>query len=260
MPAAGPEGVGVKLIAVAPGNPVHGLPLIHGVYVLFDESRLRPVALLDGAALTAMRTAAVSALATRYLARSDAASLVLFGAGAQARAHLLAMVAVRPIRRVVVVAPDPAAARRLADQARDLGLEGETGRPTAVADADLVCTCTTSTAPVFDGTLLSAGAHVNAIGAYTPDTREVDDALVARAQVVVEQREVALAEAGDLILAYASGAASARDIRADLGELCRGRRVRRDDGDVTLFKAVGMARSDLIVAAAAVAATHRQPE
>jgi ornithine cyclodeaminase len=258
MPAAGPEGVGVKLVAVAPGNPARGWPLIHGVYILFDATGLRPVALFEGAALTARRTAAVSALATRYMARTDAASLVLFGAGAQARAHLHAMVAVRPIRRVVVVDPDVAAAQRLVDHARSLGLDSAPGDRAAVADAAVVCTCTTSATPVFDGTLLAAGAHDNAIGAYTPQTREVDDALVARARLVVEQRDVALAEAGDLILPFASGAATSDDIRADLGELCRGRRVRDGAMDVTLFKAVGMARSDLIVAAAALAALDRQ--
>lgn len=252
MPAVGPEGVGVKLVTVTPGNPGRGLPLIHAVYVLFDPATQAPVALLDGAALTALRTGAVSGLATRHLARPDARRLVVFGAGVQARAHLEAMRAVRPVERVVVVSRTTDRAEVLVAEARASGLAAELGEPGAVARADLVCTCTTSPTPVLDGNRLSAGAHVNAVGAFTPETRELDDETVRRARVVVEDRAVALAEAGDLLIPMRAGLIGEDHIRADLVELCRGARVREGPEDVTVFKSVGMAVEDLVVAAAAL--------
>lgn len=252
MPAVGPQGAGVKLVTVQPGNPDRGLPLVQGVYVLFAPGTLEPVATIDGAALTALRTAAVSGLATRHLAREDAGRLVVFGAGTQAGAHLAAMAAVRPIDEVVVVSRTEARAEALAERADAMGLRASVGSPDAVAEADIVCTCTTSPTPVFDGSLLADGAHVNAVGAYTPRTREVDEETVRRAAVVVETREAALAEAGDLLIPIEEGAISKDHIRADLAQVVAGARVRSGDADVTLFKSVGVALEDLVVARAAV--------
>ena len=251
MPAVGEREAGVKLVTVAPGNPERGLPLIHALYVLLDGATLAPIALFEGAALTALRTAAVSGLATRYLAREDAARLVIFGAGVQATAHLEAMTAVRPVERVVVVSRTEGAADRLAGRARDAGLEASTGEPAAVADSDIVCTCTTSATPLFDGSRLSAGAHVNAIGAYRPEDREVDDGTVRRARIVVETREAAMAEAGDILIPMKAGVIDETAIVADLAEVVGGRLVRRSPEEVTLFKSVGVAFEDLVVAAAA---------
>jgi ornithine cyclodeaminase len=253
MPAHGPAGVGVKLVTVAPGNPTRGLPLIHGLYVLFAADTMAPAALIDGAALTALRTAAVSGLAARYLARSDATRLVVFGAGTQARAHVAALRAVRPLARVTIVSRTAAAAAALVGDLRADGVDASVGTPAAVRTADLVCTCTTSTTPVVDGDLLPDGVHVTAVGAYKPDARELDATTMRRGRVVVERRDAALAEAGDLLLAIAEGAMTRDDIVADLAEVVAGVAVRRSDADVTVFKSVGLALEDLAVAAAAVA-------
>lgn len=251
MPAFGAPGVGVKLVTITPSNPGRGLPLIHAVYVLFDGTSQAPVALIEGAALTALRTASVSALATRHLARPDAAHLVIVGAGVQGQAHLESMVAVRPIERVRIASRTRGDAEALADRARSMGLEADAAGPDAVAEADLICTCTTSTTPVFDGSLVPAGAHVNAVGAYTPEMRELDEDLLSRARIVVETREAALAEAGDLLIPIRAGRLREEDIVADLTEVVRGAEVRRGPEDVTVFKSVGLALEDLAVARAA---------
>jgi ornithine cyclodeaminase/alanine dehydrogenase-like protein (mu-crystallin family) len=253
MPAVSNEHAGVKLVTVAPRNPGRGLPLIHALYVLLDGATLAPVALVDGAALTALRTAAVSALATRHLARPDASRLVVFGAGVQAAAHLEAMAAVRPVVHAAVVSRSPERAERLADRARDMGMEAEVSGPESVREADLICTCTTASEPLFEGSLVPEGAHINAIGAYRPDAREVDDETVRRARIVVETREAALAEGGDLLIPIGSGVITEAAIVADLAELVGGAAVRRGPDDVTLFKSVGVAFEDLVVAAAAAA-------
>lgn len=252
MPAAGAQGAGVKVVTVTPSNPGRGRSLIQGLYVLFAPQTQEPEAAIDGAALTAIRTAAVSGLATRHLARPDAARLVVFGAGTQARSHLDAMRAVRPVERVTVVSRTKARAEDLAGAAREMGLEATTDTPEAVAEADLVCTCTTSPTPVFDGTRLPEGVHVNAVGAYTPDARELDDETIRRGRVVVETREVALAEAGDILIPMRAGVVGADHIVADLAEVVGGAPVRRGPHDVTVFKSVGVGFEDLVVARAAV--------
>jgi ornithine cyclodeaminase/alanine dehydrogenase-like protein (mu-crystallin family) len=255
MPAHGDLGVGVKLVTLTEANPERGLPFIHAAYVLFDAETQAPRALLDGAALTALRTAAVSGLATRFLARADARRLVLYGAGVQARSHLEAMRAVRPVEEVVVVSRGRAKAEALAADASALGLRAEVGEPGAEHEADLVCTCTTSATPVVSGRSLPDGVHVNAIGAYTTAMRELDAEAVRRAKVVVETREAAAAEAGELALALAEGVIGSDHVVADLAEVVRGKPVRTSDRDVTLFKSVGVALEDLVVAAAAVERT-----
>jgi ornithine cyclodeaminase len=257
MPAAGRRGVGVKLVTLNPSNPERGRPFVQGVYVLFEPGSLSPEAVLDGTALTNLRTAAVSGLATRHLARPDASRLVLFGAGATANAHLDAMLAVRAVRTVRVVSRSSAPAESLAGRAREAGLDAATAGPEAVAESDLVCTCTTSERPVFDGSLLPPGVHINAIGAYRPDMRELDDETVARARVVVEARAAAMAEAGDLLIPLRSGRIGRDHVVADLGEVVRGTTVRRDPEDITVFKSVGIAPEDLVVARAVLDARGR---
>jgi ornithine cyclodeaminase len=251
MPSHGPQGVGVKLVTLTEVNPDRGLPLIHATYALFDAATQAPLAMLDGAALTALRTGAVSGLATRFLARPDSRRLVLYGAGVQARAHLESMCAERPIEEVVVVSRDAGRAEALAGEAGARGLRSSVGEPGAERHADVVCTCTTSPAPVVAGSALPGGVHVNAIGAYTSATRELDTEAVRRARVVVETREAAMAEAGDLVLAMNEGAIGPEHLLADLSEVVRGAEVRSSDDDVTLFKSVGVAFEDLIVARAA---------
>jgi len=252
MPSSSREALGVKLVTVTPANPDRGLPFIHAVYALFDGPTQAPLALLDGSALTALRTAAVSGLATRFLAVPGASRLVVFGAGVQARSHVEAMRVVRPVERVTVVSRSAPAATALVQELRAAGVDAALGAPNAVARADLVCTCTTSPDPVLEGRLLPPGAHVNAVGAYTPQTRELDDEAIRRARVAVETREVAMAEAGDLLIPIRAGVVGEDHVVAELSEVVAGVPVRRTREDVTVFKSVGVAFEDLVVARAAV--------
>jgi ornithine cyclodeaminase/alanine dehydrogenase-like protein (mu-crystallin family) len=251
MPANGPEGLGVKLLTLNPGNRGLGIPLIHGVYVMFAPETLAAEATLDGGALTAVRTAAVSAVATRHLARPDARRLVVFGAGVQAEAHIAAMCAVRPIEHVVIVGTGSRRTHELRESVLARGLACELGRPADVASADIICTCTTSATPLFAGERPAPGAHINAIGAYRPDMRELDGPLIASSQVVVETRAAALAEAGDVIQAISEGMCDAGGL-AELQDLVCGRVRRRDETTVTIFKSVGIPFEDLVVARAAI--------
>lgn len=251
-PAAGAAGFGAKLVTIQPANPARGLPLIGGVYVLFAPDTLEPVALLDGAELTRIRTAAVSALATQHLARQDARVLLVFGSGVQARAHVEAICAVRAIEQVILVGQTPARVEEAVAELRGWDLDVRSGAPADVARADVVCTCTTASTPVFAGERLAAGAHVNAIGAYQPHTREIDAATLRRARVVVEDRQAVLAEAGDLLIPIGEGAYREQEIAGELCEVVRGLQVRRAASDVTVFKSVGVGFEDLVVARAAI--------
>jgi ornithine cyclodeaminase len=256
MPATDTGAVGVKLVTLTPSNPSRGDPLIHAVYVLFDGSTQAPLAVLDGGALTALRTSAVSALATRVLARADAARLVVFGAGVQAAAHVEAMRAVRPIDHVTVVGRDAARAAAFVERIRESGIGAATGDPGSITTADIVCTCTTATTPLFDGASLPLGVHVNAVGAFRPQDRELDTETMGRARIVVETREVAAEEAGDVLIPIAEGAIGWEHVVADLSELVRGAEVRRSADDVTVFVSVGLASEDLAVASAIVASSR----
>jgi ornithine cyclodeaminase/alanine dehydrogenase-like protein (mu-crystallin family) len=256
MPSFMDGGAGVKLVGIDPRNPARGLPRIQGVFVLFDPPGLSPAAIVDARALTALRTAAVSGLATRYLARPDARRLVIFGAGPQAHAHLLAMDSLFELGHVSIVSRTRAAAQVLAVRAREeLGLAAVVAGPGAVTNADLVCTCTTSATPVFDGALLPDGVHVNAVGAYRPDMQEIDAETVGTSAVVVESRDAALAESGDLIVAAQETGWDPAGIAADLVEVVRdGVAVRTDAAQRTLFESVGVAFEDLIIARAVLGA------
>jgi ornithine cyclodeaminase/alanine dehydrogenase-like protein (mu-crystallin family) len=253
MPAWNDLAVGVKLVTVNPANPPAGLPLINGIYILFSQQTLQPVAAFDAAPLTAIRTAAVSGVATRYLARPEAGTLVMFGAGTQARHHLGAMLAVRPLAEVVCVSRTPGRIEEFLEVASGRGLAASAGTPEDVARADIVCTCTTSPVPVFDGDALPPGVHVNAVGAYKPTTRELDDATLRRGTVVVETRAAALTEAGDLLIPIDNGVIDESAIVAELSDVVRGKKVRRRPEDITIFKSVGAAFEDLVVAGAAYA-------
>lgn len=250
MPAWSESSMGVKLVTVAPGNAVLGKPLIQGVYVLFEKSTLSPIAMYDAAPLTALRTAAVSGLATRYLAQPDAEKLVIFGAGAQARAHLEAMLAVRDIRQVKVASRTHASAEELVTLATELGIEASTATANAVADADIICTCTTSSTPLFDGALLGLEVHINAVGSYKPSARELDDATLRGCSRVVVDTFVALSESGDLCEPLEDGVVVREDIE-DLAGVVGARRPGEGISARTVFKSVGSAFEDLIVAEAA---------
>ncbi|HEX6335828.1 MAG TPA: hypothetical protein VFZ85_02655 [Jiangellaceae bacterium] len=249
MPAHTAQWAGVKIATVAPGNPARDLPRIQALYLLFDEPTLSPVAVLDGAALTALRTPAVSAVAVRHLAPPDANHLVLFGTGPQAWGHVDAICAVRQIERVTIVPHSPDRAGPLVEHCRStLGLHTTTGSADSVAEADIVACCTTARTPLFSGDLLWDHAVVVAIGSHEPDAREVDDVTVSRSTVVVEARTAALREAGDVIGAVRSGALDADSI-VGLADVVRGS-AELPPGP-RLYKSVGMSWQDLVVAAAA---------
>jgi ornithine cyclodeaminase len=250
MPSSAPGAVGVKLVSVAPANPERGLPRIQGVYALFDPATLAPAALLDGIALTNLRTAAVSALAVRHLAAPGARRLVLFGTGAQAWAHAGALRAELPgLARADVVARDRGRLEAFAARCRDeLGLDARVAGPEAVDGADVVVCATTAREPLFDGALVASHAAVVAIGSHEPEAREVDERLAGRATVVVEARSAALREAGDVVAAVRAGALDP-DALVPLDALVRGD-ARPADDRPRLFKSTGMAWEDLVVAAA----------
>lgn len=247
MPSWDADGIGVKVLTLTPTNPGRGLPLVNGVYVLMDPRTGEPQCLVDAPALTALRTAATTAVATRHLASPDASSLVMFGAGRQASAHVEAMLAVRPIRRCVVVSP--VGTDELVLRAQATGIAARAGTPEDVAEADIVCTCTTSATPVFDGRLLPENVHVNAIGAYRPGLAEVDDHTVRTSAVWVDERAAAREEAGDLIRAATGAEWGFEKIRGDLALLCSSAGTEQSRVDQrTLFKSVGIAGEDLVIA------------
>ncbi|HEX7078483.1 MAG TPA: ornithine cyclodeaminase family protein [Candidatus Eisenbacteria bacterium] len=243
---------GVKAITVMPGNHGSELDAHQGAVLLFETGRGRLLAVLDASALTEIRTAAVSGAATRRLARTDAGDLAILGSGIQARAHLAAMRAVRPIRRVRVWSRRRAQAEAFAArEARRHGaaVEAVATAREAVSGAEIVCTTTAATEPVLEGAWVAPGTHVNAVGACLPTAREVDTETVRRARVIVDRRESALHEAGDLLIPIREGAVPADWIAGELGDLFLERIVgRRSDREVTLFKSLGLAVEDLAAA------------
>ena len=243
MPSGGTRYAGVKLVTVAPGNADRDLPRVQGVYLLLDAATLTPLALMDGAALTSLRTPAVSAVAVRWLSTVDSSRLLVFGTGPQAWGHVDAVRAVRPIRHVDVVGRRAGPVGDLVAHCRAAGVSAAAASPDAVAHADIVCCCTTARVPLFDSARLPDHATVVAVGSHEPDAREVDAALVRRATTVVEARSVALREAGDIIQAGPVPLAT-------LDELVRGGVSVAPDRP-RLFKSTGMAWEDLVVAAAA---------
>ncbi len=251
MPSAGGGRAGVKIASVAPGNAARGLPRIQGAYLLLDGATLAPVALLDAAPLTALRTSAVSAVAVDHLAPAGASALLVYGTGPQAWGHVHAARAVRDVTSVAVGARDGAKAERFAGELARAGVPAQVAGPRAVEEADIVCCCTTAREPLFDSARLRPDATVVAIGSHERDAREVDAALVARALVVVEARSAALREAGDLAGELEARVIAPEDLHP-MDALVRGD-VAVEPGRPRLFKGVGMAWQDLVVAAAAVA-------
>jgi ornithine cyclodeaminase/alanine dehydrogenase-like protein (mu-crystallin family) len=249
MPAFSAEAVGIKMVGVAPGNRDSDLPTVHSVYALFNARNLIPCAILDGNALTDLRTPAVSALATDLFARRDASHLTIIGSGVQAKGHLDAMMAVRHVRKLSVVSRNARTAAELVEYARRLGVDDASSVDAAdIAEPDIICCCTTSMEPVLQSSQVPDGCHINAVGAFKATMRELSGALVRRGRLAVEDRGSALAEAGDLVLAAAEGNFDAADIVVDLQEAVRGADLRRDDKDVTIFKSVGLGFEDLAIA------------
>jgi len=259
MPAVDGGAAGIKLLMVQPANAERGEPTIHGTYVLFDADQGRPIALLDGAALTRLRTPAASAIATDALARNDATSLGIIGSGPQAAAHIEAMLCVRPgIERILVASrsADNAAAvvASITEPDRDVAVESID----RAAACDIVCVATRSTEPLVAAAMVRPGTHLNAVGAYRPDMRELSADLLAVATVTVDQRRAAEDEAGDLIIPTAAGTWSWDRLAGDLQTLSNGTTRRSSADEITIFKSVGLAIEDLVVARLVVAAdSHR---
>ena len=243
----------VKLVTLVPENVDRGLPSINGIVTLFDGVTGVPTAVLDGGAITAIRTAAVSGLATDLLAAPGAGDLAIIGAGVQGRAHLEAMAAVRTLRRVRVWNRTRPRAEALAEWGRGLGHDVTVVDDIADATrgADLVCVCTNSHEALVHADHIDDGTHLNAVGAFTSTTRELGADLIAGARVVVDDREAAMDEAGDILMAIHDGAIGADHVSADLTELVAGGPPPRREGEVTVFKSVGVSAEDAFAAAAA---------
>jgi len=247
MPAWRPGALlGIKTVAIFPGNGARGLPGLHSVYTLFDASTGVPLAQLDGNEITTRRTVAASALAASFLARSDAQRLLIVGAGRVAGLTAPAMRAVRPgLAEVEVWNRSPAAAETLAAQ---LGGRAVADLEAAVRRADIVSCATLATAPLVHGEWLRPGAHLDLVGSFTPAMREADGEAFRRARVFVDTAE-ALAKSGDILQAVAEGAFDTAALQGTLADLCRGERAgRRGADEITLFKSVGSALEDLAAA------------
>ncbi len=247
-----PRSFGLKVVSVMPGNHGTEFDSHQGVVLLFSVEHGEPIAVLDASSITAIRTAAVSGVATRALALKDAGDLAILGSGVQAASHLAAMAAVRRLRRVRVWSRNPSHAERFAvrEGARHaVPIEVSATAREAVAGADLVCTTTAAREPVLHGDWLSPGVHVNAVGACFASARELDAEAVRRSRLYVDRRESALAEAGDFLIAKAEGAVGDGHIVAELGDLLLDRAPGREDsGQVTLFESLGIAIEDLAAA------------
>ena len=242
--------LGVKTVTVFAANGARGLPSLHAMYTLFDANTGVPLAQIDGAALTARRTACVSALAASHLARGDASRLLVVGAGRVASLVPMAMAAVRPIERVLVWNHRNEGARTLVHHLCEQGLRAEVTADlrSAVQHADIVSCATPATQPLLRGEWLRPGVHLDLVGSFAPDMHEADAQCVARARVFIDQDE-ALAKAGELLQAVADGVFTPASLQGTLESLCRGRATgRRNASEITLFKSVGSAWQDLAAA------------
>lgn len=247
-------GYGLKAICITPGNPVAGLDTHQGIVLLSSSATGEPLAVLNASAVTEIRTAAVSAVATCLLADADADVLAIIGTGVQARAHLHAIGAARPLAEVRVAGTTPdKAAKFAADMAGSVG-EGTRLVPAAsvrdaVKGAGVIVTATNSAEPVIRREWLSPGVHINAVGACLPNMRELDTATVADAALFADSRESVIAEAGDYVLAAADGAIDPDHIQAEIGDLlARGEQGRTGEREITVFESLGLAIEDLAAA------------
>jgi ornithine cyclodeaminase len=262
--SANPSGaLAIKVVSVFRENPTRGLPLIHGLVLVLEAASGRPLALMEGGTLTAIRTGAGSGAATDLLARPDAATVTIFGCGVQARTQLQAVCTVRTIKRGWVYNRTPTKAEVFVAEMRGQGtipsdLLVAASPKQALDGADIVCTATTSVSPVFNGGDLKPGTHINAVGAFTPEMQEVDTDTIRRALVFVDSRESVLAEAGDLIAPIRAGVVGTDHIHAELGEIVAGVKLGRTTPEqITYFKSCGVAVQDVAAAQIALAESER---
>jgi ornithine cyclodeaminase/alanine dehydrogenase-like protein (mu-crystallin family) len=247
---AEPPALGAKIVSVFRGNSARGLPTVTSIYALSDYATGAPLAIMDGSYLTAVRTAAGSAAATRLLARADARSLGVFGTAVQARFHVQAICAVRPLERVLVCGTSSDKSAAFAAWVHETtGLDAHVGSAEAVSAADIVAACTSSPTPVVVADAVRPGAHVNSIGSFTPSTRELPSELITRARVFVDSRAGAFSEAGDLLLPVQEGVFDLAQVAGEVGELVLGSVPGRTSTDeVTVYKSVGAAFLDAATA------------
>jgi ornithine cyclodeaminase/alanine dehydrogenase-like protein (mu-crystallin family) len=252
---------GLKAICITPSNPAIGLDTHQGVVLLSSGETGEPVAMLNASAVTEIRTAAVSVVATDLLARTDAAELAVIGTGVQARAHILALHDSRPLTAIRVAGRDPArAAAFAADLAgrTSVAVQACDTARAAVAGAGIIVTATSSAEPVLEREWLEPGVHINAVGACLPAMRELDAATMAAAALFADRRESLLTESGDYVLAAAEGAVGPDQIRAELGEVLAGSATgRATEAEITIFESLGLAVEDLVAAARACAVATR---
>ena len=255
MPAylRGSGALGLKSVTVFKGNPGMGIPATLGLSVLLDPTTGAPLSVMEAGYLTGVRTAAASGVATDLLSRKEAIELAILGAGAQGRFHLMAMMAVRPsIRRVRVYDAIRENAERYRDEmqtATAATIEVVGSPENAVRGADIVVTTSTSKVPIVEHDWLKPGAHINGVGAHSPDARELAGEVIANARVVVDSREAALKEAGDLLMPMSDGLVTARQLSDELGEVIAGTKPgRTSEEQITVYKSVGIAIQDMAVA------------
>jgi len=257
MPAylASTDTLAVKVVSVFPNNTEKELPTIHAVVILINAQTGQPEALMDGTYLTALRTGAASGLATDFLARKDARVAAIFGAGTQGRTQLEAVSTVRTIEKAWVYDIIPERAETYIKEMKSRGhpipydLSIARTASQAVRDADIICTATTSLTPVFDDIDLKPGAHINAVGSYTPQMQEIPAQTVAKAKVVVDSISASLTEAGDLIIPLKDRIITKSHIHGEIGQVAAGEIPGRErDEELTLFKSVGVAAQDAAVA------------
>jgi alanine dehydrogenase len=254
--------IGVKLVTVFADNAIRSLPAVHACYVLFDGDTGAPRAMLDGNELTLRRTGAASALAARYLARADAERLLMVGTGELAPHVILSHAEVRPLKEVYIWGRRPERAQEIADALRghDFSVDVCTDLQSGVDWADIISCATLSQVPLIDGRWLRPGQHLDLIGAFRPNMREVDDLTLTRAEIYVDTRAGALVEAGELVQSLAAGVIGLADIHGELSELVRGRVPGRTRPEaITLFKSVGTAIEDLAAAELAVETAGTPP-
>lgn len=257
MPAFLPreQALGMKVVSVFPHNREKNIPTIHALVVVCEATTGCPAAVVEGTTLTALRTGAASGVATDLLARKDARTLAIIGAGVQGRTQLEAVCTVRRIESVRVYDTDPHAAEAFVRDAPRLSsavpedIQATSAAEDAVSEADIICTATTSPTPVFEPESVSPGTHINAIGSYTPQVQEIPEKTVLSSRVFVDSRSACLEEAGDLIIPLEKGLISPAHIVGEIGEAAAGRiRGRTSDDEITLFKSVGLAVQDMAVA------------
>jgi len=234
----------VKIVSVNYSNPDKGLPLIHGIVQVFDAENGKHVANLDGASITAIRTGAASGLATDLLAKENANVCAVFGTGVQAASHIEAVLEVRPIEKIMVFSRSKPSAEKFCSTLANQ-VQCEIGEKESLLEADIICTTTPSSSPLFETDEIKPGCHLNVVGSHQPSFREVPTGLVARSKIIVDKREACEQEAGDLIIPVQEGSWSFEHLHGELGQVVSGDIIAREsENEITLFKSVGNAIQD----------------